>query len=221
MGSAGDTTGGHTSRGASFDIVPTAIYLSDIDGRIVRANATHCRVMGLDPEGITRLKAWEQSPAQEADRLRAFYAGSFAAGANHRFIGVGNAAKGPVLGQLQVRGPEPSRAEEHAINVVQPITVGALSHAVAVGQIPDSKVAAGPLGQALDGLRRLSPRERAVFTQIIGGRSVVAIADDLGLSASTVRNHLQSIYRCMRVRSRDELHGLVLTLVRQSKEVIR
>lgn len=73
--------------------------------------------------------------------------------------------------------------------------------------------AAGVLGEldlapsagALPGLSRLSSREWEVLTQLLAGARVPSIAQRLYLSPSTVRNHLSSIFRKLRVGSQQEL----------------
>lgn len=65
-------------------------------------------------------------------------------------------------------------------------------------------------------IERLSPREREILGQLVGGSRVPAIAKQLFISPHTVRNHLKSIYRKLdvpdqatlieRVRSLDAAH---------------
>jgi DNA-binding NarL/FixJ family response regulator len=57
---------------------------------------------------------------------------------------------------------------------------------------------------AADGVRRLSPRERQILSLLAQGKSGRAIAEDLGLSANTVRSHVQSILAKLGVGSRLE-----------------
>jgi len=54
-------------------------------------------------------------------------------------------------------------------------------------------------------LRLLSPRELEVLQPFMEGRRVAKIARRLSISPHTVRNHLQSIYRKLGVRSQAEL----------------
>jgi len=51
----------------------------------------------------------------------------------------------------------------------------------------------------------LSPREREVVSGLERGHRVGAIAEQLGLSHHTVRNHLKSVFHKMRVTSQVEL----------------
>jgi DNA-binding NarL/FixJ family response regulator len=50
-----------------------------------------------------------------------------------------------------------------------------------------------------------STRQWEILTRLIRGERVQAIADDLYLSPSTVRNHLSVIYRKFGVHSQSEL----------------
>lgn len=52
-------------------------------------------------------------------------------------------------------------------------------------------------------------QERQIFTQLIEGRTIPRIAQDLYLSASTVKYHTQKIYRRYNVHSRSELVAAV------------
>ena len=56
-------------------------------------------------------------------------------------------------------------------------------------------------------LADLSLRERQILESISSGQRVAAIADTLGISLHTVRNHLKSIFRKLGVRSQIELLG--------------
>jgi DNA-binding CsgD family transcriptional regulator/PAS domain-containing protein len=51
----------------------------------------------------------------------------------------------------------------------------------------------------------LTSREWAVLTRLLDGQRVAAIADDLVVSQSTVRNHLSSIYAKLRVKDQVDL----------------
>lgn len=84
----------------------------------------------------------------------------------------------------------------------------------------ESAAAAGPEGAATSGAyarptptfapgrdprRVLSPREREVVAGLERGHRVGAIAERLGLSHHTVRNHLKSVFHKLRVSSQVEL----------------
>lgn len=67
-----------------------------------------------------------------------------------------------------------------------------------------SKVAATSLDNIAQA-HGLSDQEQAIFMQLIEGRTIPRIAQDLYLSASTVKYHTQKIYRKFDVHSRAEL----------------
>jgi len=64
-------------------------------------------------------------------------------------------------------------------------------------------------GGALERLASLSPQERRVVELVADGRRAPAIAAELGLSQSTVRNHLSNVFRKVGVSSQAELSGLL------------
>jgi DNA-binding NarL/FixJ family response regulator len=51
---------------------------------------------------------------------------------------------------------------------------------------------------------KLSPREREVLDLLVEGRLYKEIADQLGVSQSAVRHHIEHIYKKLHVRSRSE-----------------
>jgi PAS domain S-box-containing protein len=67
-------------------------------------------------------------------------------------------------------------------------------------------------------LKELSAREREVLEHLMTGSRVDAIASQLFISPSTVRNHLKSIYRKVNVSSQSELIELVHSLGREHAE---
>jgi PAS domain S-box-containing protein len=70
-----------------------------------------------------------------------------------------------------------------------------------------SEPAANVRGESAAGL---TPREREVLKRVLDGRGTRDIADLLGISARTVENHLQNIYRKHGVRNRVALVSLLL-----------
>jgi DNA-binding NarL/FixJ family response regulator len=52
---------------------------------------------------------------------------------------------------------------------------------------------------------RVTPREREIIHGLLRGRRVSAVADVLGISVHTARNHLRSIFRKLDLHSQDEL----------------
>jgi len=76
-----------------------------------------------------------------------------------------------------------------------------LSHLMA----PPDLAASGQSGRSLPGLERLSRREIEVVRMLLLGDRVPVIARQLFISQSTVRNHLSSVFRKLRVSSQQEL----------------
>ncbi|KIG12520.1 two-component hybrid sensor and regulator [Enhygromyxa salina] len=62
----------------------------------------------------------------------------------------------------------------------------------------------------IPGLQELSPREVQVLEALLAHRRPPQIAEDLGISPHTVRNHLKSIYAKCGVRSQAELLQLIV-----------
>jgi len=58
-----------------------------------------------------------------------------------------------------------------------------------------------PPASRSDHYKQLSPRECEVVDLLLGGHTVLEVSGALQLSANTVRNHVKSIYRKLRVRS--------------------
>ena len=52
---------------------------------------------------------------------------------------------------------------------------------------------------------QLSAREREVAQRLLAGRPTAGVADDLGISPHTVRNHVKAIFHKLDVHSRLEL----------------
>ena len=65
--------------------------------------------------------------------------------------------------------------------------------------------------RAADGAPRLTPRQREVLRLIVDGLSAPSIARRLGISVHTVRNHIQLIYKSLRVSNRAEAVSKVLS----------
>ena len=67
---------------------------------------------------------------------------------------------------------------------------------------------AGPSDQRVDefaALHQLSPREQDVLRLLVQGHDTAGLADRLGISPHTVRDHLKNVFRKTSTRSRSEL----------------
>jgi DNA-binding NarL/FixJ family response regulator len=81
----------------------------------------------------------------------------------------------------------------------------------ALGRAPEPAAPSAPRldpGAALGGL---TDRERAVVNELLLHRRVPAIAEHLGISAHTGRNHLKAIFAKLRVSSQQELLDRLVT----------
>lgn len=79
------------------------------------------------------------------------------------------------------------------------------SHQIGRSAAPPSGLAQSRAADAVPGLSRLSGREFEVVRMLLLGDRVPVIARNLYVSQSTVRNHLSSVFRKLRVRSQQEL----------------
>jgi two-component system nitrate/nitrite response regulator NarL len=59
-----------------------------------------------------------------------------------------------------------------------------------------------------DPQHRLTPREHEVLTYLVAGCSTEQMAERMGLSSSTVRNHVKRLLRALGVHSRIEAVAL-------------
>ncbi|MGB7449027.1 MAG: LuxR C-terminal-related transcriptional regulator [Ornithinimicrobium sp.] len=62
-----------------------------------------------------------------------------------------------------------------------------------------------------------TPRQMSVAWRVVDGATAASVASELVLSPRTVENHLQRVYRALRVHGRDELTELLRPRVRPSK----
>lgn len=82
------------------------------------------------------------------------------------------------------------------------------------GAAPSTVVTLEPAGRAellpvLVALYGLTARERAVATLLVGGHETAAVAERLGISRHTLRDHVKAIFAKTGVRSRAELTALL------------
>jgi DNA-binding NarL/FixJ family response regulator len=83
--------------------------------------------------------------------------------------------------------------------------LGATIRAVCVGQVAVPAEAGGAIGPPL-----LTPREKQVLSMVVLGFTNVEIAGRLFVAETTVKSHLSSAYRKLRVRSRQEATAAIL-----------
>ena len=84
-----------------------------------------------------------------------------------------------------------------------------------MGLLTDPTPTAAPLAPNADAKRiaSLTPREREIVVRMVNssGAKQLAVADELGMSEHTLRNHLTTIYSKLGVRGRLELHVYATT----------
>lgn len=93
-----------------------------------------------------------------------------------------------------------------AVRVARLANADGLSYAVTLEPFSRRE----PLRQVIS-TNRLSERESTIFVQLVLGRAPREIAQGLGISANTAREHVKSIYRKCGVKSRSELLALALS----------
>jgi DNA-binding NarL/FixJ family response regulator len=99
------------------------------------------------------------------------------------------------LGGAVRPGDAQQRLRRHLETLAQEVQIAAAA-------VP---VASAPTVVELPELARLTHREWEVVTRLLHGKRVPTIAKELGLSASTVRNHLSATFTKLGVRSQAEL----------------
>lgn len=92
--------------------------------------------------------------------------------------------------------------------VVRAVPMGA-DHDAQIAVVIEA-AAPGDLAAAIARLHGLSPREQEVAEQLVAGRTIDAIAEQLWLSPHTVRDHIKSAYAKLGARTRPELTAMLL-----------
>ena len=101
----------------------------------------------------------------------------------------------PSSDEAEAASERASRLEDHLWRIAFEVQVAG------VGDLPKM----GEVQWADPALRELSQRQREILRRLLRGQRVPAIARELFLSESTVRNHLSAIYRRFGVHSQQEL----------------
>jgi two-component system, NarL family, nitrate/nitrite response regulator NarL len=81
------------------------------------------------------------------------------------------------------------------------------------GRAPTSAAAPTPVNMKTKRIGSLTPRERQIVELMVRSAHAkqVAVAEELGMSENTLRNHLTTIYSKLQVRGRLELHVFATT----------
>jgi len=169
------------------DSVAVPASLHDVDGRFLHVNAGGERASGLSSAELrgrlyTELLPPQARPAVEAHFRRAVEHGE-PADFETAFVDAAGHLRGVRAQHLPLRDGDE--------------IVGVLILAYDVRQPPTRPLRREPPPH-------LTPRQREVLDLIAAGRSTAEIATELGLSTETVRNHIRSVFRELRVHARPE-----------------
>jgi DNA-binding CsgD family transcriptional regulator len=180
-------------RGA-LDTTSSSVFLFDDRGDIIYANPPADRFLSLQTEDQL-LAEIEDEPRQPLFTLLCLLVEKVAAAGKgaESWKGTMHVADGSVMACEVTRILE---AGEHGSGAV-------LALMQPVGS--DSAVLVDEFASSY----RLSPREQEVVQLLVQGQTTVAMADQLGISTHTVRDHLKHLYRKTETGSRSELLGLI------------
>jgi DNA-binding CsgD family transcriptional regulator len=114
------------------------------------------------------------------------------------------AAPGPIIGQLH-GDDAATRAVDSTERLVElESRFRRIAHEIDAAGLFDTRPAAAAL-EACPGLDDLTGRQREILTRLLQGDRVPTISRGMHLAASTVRNHLTTIYRKVGVHSQADL----------------
>jgi DNA-binding CsgD family transcriptional regulator len=179
---------------AVLDATSSAVLLFTVEGDIVYANPPADRLLSLQTEDEL-LAETNGQPRQPLFTLLCALVERTAV-ADHG----GSSWKGTLnLVDGRVMTCEVTRVELASGN--DPVAVLAFLQPIDVGSDARVDVVAASYG--------LSPRELEVLELLVQGLTTVAIAEELGISPHTVRDHLKHLYRKTRTSSRGELLGMI------------
>jgi len=166
-------------------VVPASLH--DVNGRFLHMNAAAERASGSSNAQMLGRHYTDPLPPEARKNVTAHYRRAVKRGEPTDFETVFIDASGHLRG---VRA-------QHL-----PLRSGGGIVGVLILAFDASGPPSGPLG--LGSQPRLTPRQRALLDLIASGRSTSEIANQLTLSTETVRNHLRSLFRVLRVHTRLE-----------------
>ena len=193
-----------------FDLVPVSVIVTDVAGMVVHWNHHAARLFGWAREEALGHSIFEFTVGpEESEIAEAIMAqvtagepweGEFAAQRRDRskvLIRIVDAplfdADGAVVGVMGISVDVTSLS-----GLAQRETLDRLTKAV--GDIPGIVADANTMSAGLDA-ELLTPRQRQVTALLLHGLRVPTIARRLGISESTVRNHLSAIFHRLGVHS--------------------
>ena len=180
-------------RGA-LDSTSTPVFLFDHEGEILFANPSADRLLSLQTEDEL-LACSNDRPRQPLFTLLGSLVETVATGDRSAsgWKGILEFDQGQVMGCEATRLPEsPIAAPEAVLIVLQPVESEAKARI-----------------QAFSSGFGLSPREHEVLELLGQGLTTAAMAESLGISPHTIRDHLKHLYRKTGTKGRNELLGLI------------
>lgn len=184
---------------ATFDAMSDAIWLLDSTGGVLFGNAA------------------SQPLTAEGGPVARSAGGRFAfrdAGATDALTSaLRSLAGGGPAGEIAVTSPDGRPFIAYLVSLLSKGAVAASSGATAALFLRPVVADEMPPMQALAQLYGLTPREFQVFTGLLQFGGVPEVARNFGLSATTVRSHLQSIFDKTGVRSQNDLARLAASSV--------
>lgn len=124
------------------------------------------------------------------------------------------AAAAPILGgptSTSLLCPRPSGQRPYIVHITPH---SAEPHSRALVTIIDPDRTPTPTAAMLRQLYQLTPAEVAIASRVAQGASVKPIADELSISADTVKTHLRHVFEKTQTRRQAELTKLLLTIAR-------
>lgn len=165
--------------------------------RILYANRTADAILSANDGLTTHHGVLQSSHIRTADALR------------HAAAAAAPAAGGcPTSTSLTC--PRPSGRRPHIVHITP--HGNALPHSRALVTIVDPDRTPTPTPAMLRQLYRLTPSEVSVAMRIAQGANIKPIADELSISAETVRTHLRHVFEKTQTRRQAELTRLLLTI---------
>jgi len=177
---------------AALDSTSSSVLLFGRRGDIVYANPPADRLLSLQTEDELLVEA-EGEPRQPLFTVLARVVERVASSSEKKsaWRGTLQSLDGRALACEVTRLPPVSSLPDTVLVLLQP-----------VGSEPTVRI------DAFCSTHNLSPREREVVKLLIEGLTTLAMAERLGISPHTVRDHLKNLYRKTGTSSRSELLGL-------------
>jgi len=187
---------------ASFEHETQAVLAADDDGSVRLCNQAARRLLGLAPSHVLPSRCWTlgafratdgspfcgpRCPVQQAAR-------DGLPGARHWVVARTGTSAGRTFELVSFFVPTGRSARTAVLHFMQPVAADAQSVSTANRN----------LDEAIASACGITEREADVLARIADGLSTAAVAAQLGITTTTVRNHVQSIFRKLGVHRRIE-----------------